>query len=78
MSLKHYPLKSYVIVGGGTAGWISAAVLSHVLQNTGVTITLVESPDVPTVAVGEATIPSFVDLLSFLNISKQTLSSQNV
>lgn len=71
MSLKHYPLKSYVIVGGGTAGWISAAVLSHVLQNTGVTITLVESPDVPTVGVGEATIPSFVDLLSFLNISKQ-------
>lgn len=70
MSLKHQPLKSYVIVGGGTAGWISAAVLSHVLQNTGVSITLVESPDVSTIGVGEATIPSFIDLLSFLNISK--------
>jgi len=71
MSKKHLPLKSYVIVGGGTAGWISAAVLSHVLQNTGISITLVESPDVPTIGVGEATIPSFIDLLSFLNISKQ-------
>ncbi|KGK00160.1 tryptophan halogenase family protein [Thalassotalea sp. ND16A] len=71
MSTEHRPLKSYVIVGGGTAGWISAAVLSHTLQNTGVSITLVESPDIPTVGVGEATIPSFVDLLSFLNISKQ-------
>jgi tryptophan halogenase len=72
MSIEQQPLKSYVIVGGGTAGWISAAVLSHVLQNTGATITLVESPDVPTVGVGEATIPSFVDLLSFLNISIQS------
>ncbi|NQZ83304.1 MAG: tryptophan 7-halogenase [Colwellia sp.] len=71
MSIKHRPLKSYVIVGGGTAGWVSAAVLSHVLQNTGVSITLVESPDVPTVGVGEATIPSFIDLLSFLNISQK-------
>jgi tryptophan halogenase len=71
MSIDHRPLKSYVIVGGGTAGWISAAVLSHVLQNTGVSITLVESPDIPTIGVGEATIPSFVDLLSYLNISKQ-------
>lgn len=71
MSIDHRPLKSYVIVGGGTAGWISAAVLSHVLQNTGVSITLVESPDIPTIGVGEATIPSFVDLLSFLNISQK-------
>jgi len=74
--MNHQPLKSYVIVGGGTAGWISAAVLSHVLQNTGASITLVESPDIPTIGVGEATIPSFVDLLHFLNISQQDFIAQ--
>lgn len=62
------PLKSIVIVGGGTAGWISAAVLGHFLANTGCSITLVESPDIPIIGVGEATIPSFVDLLKFLQI----------
>jgi tryptophan 7-halogenase len=63
-------LKSIAIVGGGTAGWISASVLAHLLQNTECHITLVESPDVPTIGVGEATIPSFVDLLRFLTISE--------
>ncbi len=65
------PIKSIVIVGGGTAGWISASVLSHVLQNTGCKITLIESPHIPIIGVGEATIPSFVDLLKFLNINEQ-------
>lgn len=63
-------LRSIVILGGGSAGWISASVLCHTLQNTGVKITLVESPDIPIIGVGEATIPSFVDLLKFLNISE--------
>lgn len=72
--MKHQypePIKSIVIVGGGTAGWISASVLSHVLQNTGCKITLIESPHIPIIGVGEATIPSFVDLLKFLNINEQ-------
>ncbi|MCL1142178.1 tryptophan halogenase family protein [Shewanella gaetbuli] len=62
-------MKKYIIVGGGTAGWMSAAILSNVLKHTNVEIVLIESPNIATVGVGEATIPSIIDLLRYLNIS---------
>jgi tryptophan 7-halogenase len=56
-SMQENNIKTILIVGGGTAGWMSAAALSKILGKDKIKIILVESEDIATVGVGEATIP---------------------
>ncbi len=55
-----------VIVGGGTAGWLTALYAKKLFKNDH--ITLIESQDIPIIGVGEATTPHLIDFLEELHI----------
>ncbi|WP_445773336.1 tryptophan halogenase family protein [Shewanella sp.] len=72
------PITQIVIVGGGTAGWITAGLLAAehnvdkgiLAHSPKLNITLIESPDVATIGVGEGTWPSMRSTLSKIGIDE--------
>lgn len=70
---KSTVIKHVVVVGGGTAGWLTANHLAKRLAAIGsaaVKVSLVESPDIPTIGVGEGTVPAIRKTLQYLGISE--------
>jgi tryptophan halogenase len=63
-------VRKVIIVGGGSAGWMAAASLGRLLGKSGITIELIESEEIGTVGVGEATIPPIVDFNRTLQIGE--------
>jgi len=68
--LETREVKRVVIAGGGTAGWLAAAALSHQLGKV-LDITLIESDEIGTIGVGEATIPPIRVFHKLLQIDEQ-------
>jgi tryptophan halogenase len=67
------PVKKIVVAGGGTAGWLTAGVIAARHRSrmaSGFSVTLIESPNVPIIGVGEGTWPTLRSTLSRIGVSE--------
>jgi tryptophan halogenase len=70
--MNEFSIRNVVIIGGGTAGWMTAALLAQT-WGTQLNIRLIESEEIGIVGVGEATIPQIRHVAHFLDIDENEL-----
>lgn len=67
-------VRTIAILGGGTAGWLAANHLgAELASDADIEITLIESPDIATIGVGEGTVPYIMKSLKRFGISEAEL-----
>ncbi|PWS56049.1 tryptophan halogenase family protein [Pseudoalteromonas sp. meg-B1] len=70
-------IKKVAILGGGTAGWLAANHIGkELLKRKGVSVTLIESPDIPPIGVGEGTVPDIRNTLKSFGIREDEFIRQ--
>jgi 2-polyprenyl-6-methoxyphenol hydroxylase-like FAD-dependent oxidoreductase len=69
-------MKSIVILGGGTAGWIAANLMATHWEDKDLDITLVESPDIGIIGVGEGSTPPLRHFLEVIGVQESDWMSR--
>ncbi len=69
--MKNNKINKVVIVGGGTAGWMAANVMIKAWGQYGFDITLIESPDIGIVGVGEGSTPTLKTFMDSIGLEEK-------